>query len=81
MSGNVRLEKRTSTLGWLPSCSSHDHPPVPCVVLDIFAGSGTTLKVARDHGRHSIGIELNEEYLRIARDRLSQLSLLTGTGE
>lgn len=47
-------------------------------VLDPFAGSGTTLKVARDHGRHSVGIELNEAYLRIAADRLAQQSLLTG---
>lgn len=47
-------------------------------VLDPFAGSGTTLKVARDHGRHAIGIELNEDYCRIAADRLAQQSLLTG---
>lgn len=47
-------------------------------ILDPFAGSGTTCKVARDHGRHSIGIELNDDYLRIAADRLAQQSLLTG---
>lgn len=52
--------------------------PVPATVLDVFAGSGTTLKVARDHGRHAIGIELNEDYCRIAADRLAQQSLLTG---
>ena len=31
-------------------------------VLDPFAGSGTTLKVARELGRNSIGYELNPEY-------------------
>jgi DNA modification methylase len=32
--------------------------------------------VARNHGRHSIGIELNEDYLQISAKRLQQLSLL-----
>jgi site-specific DNA-methyltransferase (adenine-specific)/site-specific DNA-methyltransferase (cytosine-N4-specific) len=32
------------------------------VVLDPFAGSGTTLKIARRMNRHSIGIEINKEY-------------------
>ena len=32
--------------------------------------------VARNHGRHSIGIELNQQYLEIAAKRLQQLSLL-----
>jgi tRNA G10 N-methylase Trm11 len=50
--------------------------PVPCTVLDPFAGSATTNLVARHHGRHSIGIELNETYLEIAAKRLQQLSLL-----
>jgi len=60
---------------------THVSAPVPCVVLDPFAGSGTTLRVARHHGRHAIGIELNERYCELAADRLSQLSLLAeGTG-
>jgi site-specific DNA-methyltransferase (cytosine-N4-specific) len=47
------------------------------VVLDPFVGSGTTAAVARLHGRRAIGTELNEDYLRLAADRLSQQSLLT----
>lgn len=64
------------TLGWERTCE-HETQPVPCTVLEPFAGSGTTLMVARSLGRHSIGIELNAEYCRLAADRTQQLSLLT----
>jgi len=58
------------TLGWSQTCKCEQHEPVPCVVLDPFTGSGTTLYVAEQLGRDSIGIELNPEYLDIAEKRL-----------
>lgn len=42
------------------------------IVLDPFMGAGTTAKVARMLGRNYVGIELNEEYIKIANKRLAQ---------
>ena len=39
--------------------------PSDGIVLDPFAGSGTTLKVAKQLGRKSIGLEINRDYLKI----------------
>ena len=60
----------TTTLGWQPTCD-HDHEPVSAVVFDPFAGSGTTLQVARALGRNGVGLDLSLEYLQLARKRLS----------
>lgn len=40
-------------------------------VLDPFAGSGTTMKVARDLERNSIGIEINESLVPIIEEKLA----------
>lgn len=42
------------------------------VVLDPFSGSGTTAKMAKHNGRHYIGIEVNPDYVEIAKQRLAQ---------
>ena len=54
--------------GWEGGCNCQG-VKIPCTVLDPFAGSGTTCAVASRLGRDSIGIELNEEYLKLARKR------------
>ena len=42
------------------------------VVLDPFAGSGTTLVVAEQLGRKSIGIELDSQNVRLIGNRLAE---------
>lgn len=44
--------------------------PVGGTVLDCFAGSGTVAVVSELNNRNSIGIELNEEYIEIAKRRV-----------
>ena len=51
------------------------------VVLDPFCGSGTTGDVAVRHGRHFIGIELNEEYCALAKKRIGNAILDVSGGE
>jgi len=46
------------------------------IVLDPFFGAGTTGLVAQKLKRNWIGIELNQEYIKIANDRLSQKVLI-----
>jgi site-specific DNA-methyltransferase (adenine-specific) len=50
-----------------------DAPTRPGLVLDPFAGSGTTLKVARELGRDALGIELRPAYAELARERAGLL--------
>jgi DNA modification methylase len=56
------------TTGWRPSCH-HDVEPVPATVLDPFAGSGTTGRVAQRLGRRAVLIDLNPAYLLQALKR------------
>ncbi len=63
-------ETPVHTVGWQPSCTCGCEETVPCIVLDPFGGSGTVAKVARDLGRSSILIEINPEYVQIAKKRL-----------
>ena len=54
---------------WRPTCSC-DAEATPSVVLDPFAGSGTTGLVALRHGRSFVGIELSPHYAEMARQRI-----------
>lgn len=46
------------------------------IVLDPFFGTGTTGAVAKKFGRHYIGIEQNESYVKIAASRIRQVNVV-----
>jgi DNA modification methylase len=47
------------------------------LILDPFMGSGTTLLAAQNEGRQATGIDLSEEYCKIAVERLRQPSFFS----
>lgn len=65
------METEIYTAGWQPTCK-HEGDPIAATVLDPFSGSGTTGVVALRLGRNFVGIELNEEYVAMARNRITQ---------
>jgi hypothetical protein len=58
--------------GFSPSCECNAGDPVPCRVLDPFAGSGTTMQVCEALGRDSWGVELMAKNIPIISERLKE---------
>lgn len=67
----TRTVSACKTTGWT-DCG-HDDAWRPGVVLDPFAGSGTTLHVAHGLGRDSIGIDLDARNVALVEDRFGPL--------
>lgn len=66
-----------NTLRFQPSCDCPDNDGSGrSIVLDPFAGSGTTCAVALQHGRDYIGIEQNPEYIELAEKRIEDTQYL-----
>jgi len=47
--------------------------PADGIVLDPFAGTGTTMLAAKNLGRKSVGIDISSEYLEISQERCESL--------
>lgn len=62
------------TMGWKASCKCCADVVKP-IVLDLFGGSGTTSKVAKELGRKSIYIDTSEKYCSMARQRIQLVTL------
>lgn len=60
----------TVTMGWTPTCECENAGTDRAVVLDPFGGAGTTGLVADRLQRDSILVELNPDYVDIARRRI-----------
>ncbi len=58
------------TVGWKKPCACATDEVLPALVLDPFAGSGTTGVVSLRNGRDFVGIELNPEYAKVAVSRI-----------
>jgi len=65
-------EKPVEMIGRILQASSNNYHTKKDLILDPFAGSGTTLRAAKDLGRKYIGVEIEERYCKIAADRLKQ---------
>jgi DNA modification methylase len=62
------------TVGWEPACTcANNTGSGKCIVLDPFSGAGTTALVALQHGRNYLGIELNPDYITLARKRIATI--------
>lgn len=60
------------TVGWEQTCDCETEKVQPCVVLDPFAGSGTTAIVAMQEGQKAVGIDVQPKYLDLMEDRILQ---------
>ena len=57
-------------LGLEKQCNCETNETKPGTVLDPFGGSGTSGIVASNHNRNAVLIELNAEYIEIAKQRI-----------
>ncbi len=67
---NDGLMKHAKPVGWLRCLIGNTSPGG--TVFDPFAGSGTTLRAAKDLGRKAIGIEIDERACALAVQRCAQ---------
>jgi site-specific DNA-methyltransferase (cytosine-N4-specific) len=60
----------TVSVGWKPGCKCPAHEPVPCIVADIFGGSGTVGFVAQKMGRRAALLDKKPDYIAMQAARI-----------
>jgi len=69
VTGTMLAPPSSTTTGWAPTCRC-DADVVPALILDTFAGAGTTGLVATRLGRRFLGVDLNPDYVELSRSRI-----------
>ena len=64
------MSETAATDDWEQQCGCPTDDTQPGVVLDPFAGAGTTCLVAKDLGRRFVGVDLNPDYVAMAQKRV-----------
>jgi len=72
-SGNYNDYK---TIGWEKGCNCSSKNIQPCTVIDPFNGAGTTGVVAIKNGRNYLGVDINNKYIKMTRERLNDIDPL-----
>jgi DNA modification methylase len=65
-------QKPLDVMKWCISQADTKLKTTVATILDPFAGSGTTLRAAKDLNRKSIGIEMSEKYCEVIANRMRQ---------
>jgi tRNA/tmRNA/rRNA uracil-C5-methylase (TrmA/RlmC/RlmD family) len=67
--GAIFNNRASISKGFTPICQC-SATPRPGIVLDPFFGSGTVGQVAIKNKRDWLGVELNPEYIKLAKERI-----------
>lgn len=60
----------SETVGWKQTCDCDTDDVERQTVLDPFSGAATTGIAALKHGRRYVGIEINEDYIELSKERI-----------
>ena len=56
--------KKRKIVEYFPTIPLEEHPITPCVCMDLFSGSGTTLEAGHNLGLDYVGIEISDTYIQ-----------------
>ena len=69
---NDHLGTTSETVGWKKTCGCDMDETEPQTVLDPFSGAATTGIAALKNGRKYVGVEINEDYIELSKERIRE---------